>query len=153
LSCSIKNCSTWVDSYISYYFFHEIVNILKQFPLHSSNVTIFSLPSELEDEDIIAQVLLFFLAGFDTASTLLCFASHQLAVHLEVQTRLQEEIDETLQENGGKFTYEALHNMKYLDMVVNGEQNNTVPLCGQMIDCHCGSFVSFLGDAIEMYGS
>jgi hypothetical protein len=28
-----------------------------------------------------------------------------------------------------------------------------VPLCGQMIDCHCGSFVSFLGDAIEMYGS
>jgi len=74
---------------------------------------------KLEDEDIIAQVLLFFLAGFDTASTLLCFASHQLAVHLEVQTRLQEEIDETLQENGGKFTYEALHNMKYLDMVVN----------------------------------
>jgi len=89
--------------------------------------------------------LLFFLAGFDTASTLLCFASHQLAVHLEVQTRLQEEIDEALQENGRKFTYEALHNMKYLDMIVNGERNNTVPLCGQMISCDCGSFVSFLG--------
>lgn len=126
----------------------QTVNILKQFPLDSSNVTIFSLPSELEDEDIIAQVLLFFLAGFDTASTLLCFASHQLAVHLEVQTRLQEEIDETLQENGGEFTYEALNNMKYLDMVVNGERNNTVPLCGQMIACHYGSFVSFLGDAM-----
>jgi cytochrome P450 len=81
-----------------------------------------SLSSELQDEDIIAQAVLFFLAGFDTASTLLCFASHQLAVHLDVQTRLQEEIDETLQENGGKFTYEALHNMKYLDMVVNGEK-------------------------------
>ncbi|GFG30951.1 hypothetical protein Cfor_07734, partial [Coptotermes formosanus] len=73
----------------------------------------------LQDEDIIAQAVLFFLAGFDTASTLLCFASHELAVHLDVQTRLQEEIDETLQENGGKFTYEALHDMKYLDMVVN----------------------------------
>lgn len=126
----------------------QIVNILKQIPLDSSNVTIFALPSELEDEDITAQVLLFFLAGFDTASTLLCFASHQLAVHLEVQNRLQEEIDETLQENGGKFTYEALHNMKYLDMVVNGEKNSTVPLCGQMIACHCGSFISFLGDAV-----
>jgi hypothetical protein len=59
-----------------------------------------------------------------------------MAVHPEVQTRLQEEIDETLQENGGKFTYEALHNMKYLDMVVNGEKNYTVPLCGQMTACH-----------------
>lgn len=126
----------------------QIVNVLKQFPLDSSNVTIFSLPSELDDDDIIAQVLLFFLAGFDTASTLLCFASHQVAVHHEIQTRLQEEIDETLQENGGKFTYEALHNMKYLDMVLNGEKNNIVPLCGQMIACHCGSFVSFLGDAM-----
>jgi deoxycytidine triphosphate deaminase len=125
----------------------QIVNTLKQFSLDSSNVTIFSLPSELEDEDIIAQVLLFFLAGFDTASTLLCFASHQLAVHLEVQARLQQEIDETLQENGRKLTYEALHNMKYLDMVVNGERNNTVPLCGQMNACQCGSFVSFIGDA------
>jgi hypothetical protein len=126
----------------------QTVNIIIQFPLDSSNVRIFSLPPELEDEDIIAQVLLFFLAGFDTASTLLCCASHQLAVHCEVQTRLQEEIDETLQENGGKFTYEALHNMKYLDMIVNGEKNNTVPLCGQMIACHCRSFVSFLGDAM-----
>jgi cytochrome P450 len=76
---------------------------------------------------------LFFLAGFDTASTLLCFASYLLAVHLDVQTRLQEEIDETLQNNGGKLTYEALHNMKYLDMVLSGERNQycmvTMKLC------------------------
>jgi hypothetical protein len=36
---------------------------------------------------------------------------------------LQEEIDETLQEHSGKFTYEAVHSMKYLDMVVSGEDN------------------------------
>lgn len=74
---------------------------------------------KLEDDDIIAQAVLFFLAGFDTASTLLCFASHQLAVHRDVQTRLQEEIDETLKEHSGKFTYESVHSMKYLDMVVS----------------------------------
>jgi hypothetical protein len=51
----------------------------------------------------------------------MCFASHLLAVHPDVQTRLQEEIDETLKEHDGKFTYEMVHGMKYLDMVVSGE--------------------------------
>ncbi|KAJ9573562.1 hypothetical protein L9F63_009047, partial [Diploptera punctata] len=74
---------------------------------------------EMDNDDITAQALAFFLAGFDTTSTLLCFASHQLAVHPEIQTRLQEEIDKTLQENGGKLTYEAVNSMKYLDMVVS----------------------------------
>jgi cytochrome P450 len=76
--------------------------------------------TELDDDDITAQVVLFFLAGFETASTLLSFASHQLAVHPDIQSRLQEEIDQTLKEDGGKLTYEAVHGMKYLDMVVSG---------------------------------
>jgi hypothetical protein len=64
--------------------------------------------------------VLFFLAGFDTTSTLLCFATHQLATHPDVQTRLQEEIDMTLNKDGGNLTYQAVHGMKYLDMVVSG---------------------------------
>jgi hypothetical protein len=78
--------------------------------------------SELDDEDIISQAILFFLAGFDTTSTLLCFVCHQLATHPDVQKRLQEETDKTMQENGGKFTYEGVHSMKYLDMVVSGKE-------------------------------
>jgi cytochrome P450 len=64
--------------------------------------------------------VIFFLAGFDAASTLLCFASHQLAMYPDVQSRLQDEIDMTLNNDGGKLTYEAVHSMKYLDMVVSG---------------------------------
>jgi cytochrome P450 family 9 len=75
---------------------------------------------EWDDDDITAQAVLFFLAGFDTASTLLCFASHQLAMHPDIQSRLQEEIDITLKESGGKLTYDATQNMTYLDMVVSG---------------------------------
>ncbi|KAJ9573560.1 hypothetical protein L9F63_009045, partial [Diploptera punctata] len=75
--------------------------------------------TKLDDEDIIAQALLFFLAGFDTASTLLCFISYELAMHPDVQRKLQDEVDKSLEENGGKFTYEAVNNMKYLDMVVS----------------------------------
>jgi len=62
----------------------------------------------------------FFLAGFETVSTLLCFATHLLATHPDVQSRLQEEIDMTLKKDGGNLTYEAVHGMKYLDMVVSG---------------------------------
>jgi cytochrome P450 len=75
----------------------------------------------MNDDDIAAQVLAFLVVGLDTTSTLLSFASHQLAVHPEIQNRLQEEIDETLHEHGGKFTYEALNSMKYLGMVMSGE--------------------------------
>jgi cytochrome P450 len=85
-------------------------------------LTPFKLLTELNDEDIAAQVLAFLVTGLDTTSTLLSFASHQLAVHPEVQSRLQDEIDETLQEHGGKFTYEALNSMKYLGMVIAGEK-------------------------------
>jgi cytochrome P450 family 9 len=78
------------------------------------------LKTEWDDDDLAAQVFLFFLAGFDTASTLLCFATHQLAMHPDVQSRLQEEIDMTLNNDGGNLTYEAVRGMKYLDMVVSG---------------------------------
>ncbi|PSN52373.1 Cytochrome P450 9e2 [Blattella germanica] len=74
---------------------------------------------ELEDDDIVAQALIFFLAGFDTSSSLLCFVCYMLATHSEVQKRLQGEVDRTLEENDGKFTYEIVNNMKYLDIVVS----------------------------------
>ena len=83
------------------------------------------LETEWDDDDLTAQVVLFFLAGFDTASTLLCFASHLLATHPDVQSRLQEEIDITLNKDGGNLTYEAVHGMKYLDMVVSGMVQKT----------------------------
>ncbi|PNF23402.1 Cytochrome P450 9e2 [Cryptotermes secundus] len=77
-----------------------------------------------EDDDITAQVALFFLAGFDTASSLLSFASQLLAMHPDIQSRLQDEIDQTLKVDGGNLTYEAVHGMKYLDMVVSAPHIN-----------------------------
>jgi cytochrome P450 family 9 len=82
------------------------------------------LDTEWDDDDLAAQVFQFLVAGFDTTSTLLCFAAHQLAVHPDVQSRLQEEIDMTLNKDGGNLTYEAVHGMKYLDMVLSGMGKN-----------------------------
>nr|CAD7395186.1 unnamed protein product [Timema cristinae] len=74
---------------------------------------------KLSDEDIAAQAFLFFLAGFDTTSTLLCFITYLLALHGGIQDRLQAEIEQVLENSGGKTTYEDLHVMKYLDQVVS----------------------------------
>ncbi|KAK5641808.1 hypothetical protein RI129_010355 [Pyrocoelia pectoralis] len=74
---------------------------------------------ELTDEDIVAQALIFFFAGFETTSTLMCFMAHELAVNPDVQKKLQNEIDEVLKRSDEKITYETLLSMKYLDMVVS----------------------------------
>ena len=69
---------------------------------------------------MIAQALLFFIAGFETASTLLCFAAQELAANPDTQKKLQDEIDELIAEKGQTLTYNDLMKMKYMDMVISG---------------------------------
>ncbi|CAH1281420.1 unnamed protein product [Diabrotica balteata] len=75
--------------------------------------------NKLTDEDITAQAMIFFFAGFDSVATLMCFMAYEIAVHPDIQTRLRNEIQETLHEHQGQLTYEVLLKMKYLDMVVS----------------------------------
>lgn len=72
-----------------------------------------------EDDDLAAQAVLFLVAGFDTSSTLMCFTCYELALNIDVQRKLQKEIDEVRSENK-KITYDIIQKMKYLDMVVSG---------------------------------
>nr|ULR85584.1 cytochrome P450 [Spodoptera frugiperda] len=72
-----------------------------------------------KDKDLVAQAFLFFVAGFETVSSSMCFIMHELAVHPDVQDRLVQEIREHDAKNGGKFTFDSILNMKYMDMVVS----------------------------------
>ena len=76
---------------------------------------------ELTDEHIMAQAMLFFLAGFDTITTTASFMAHELAVNVDVQKKLQDEIDGVRSKFGKNVPYEALLSMKYLDQVVSGD--------------------------------
>lgn len=73
----------------------------------------------LDDEDVIAQSVVFFMAGLEGVSTLVCFISYELALSPEVQKKLLNEINESLEANNGEFTYDSVTKMKYLDMVVS----------------------------------
>lgn len=74
------------------------------------------------DNEIVAQCFLFFVAGFDTSSTAMSFAIYQLALDPDVQQKLYEETSETQEElksKGLSLNYESLQKMKYLDQVVS----------------------------------
>lgn len=72
-----------------------------------------------DDEYWIAQGIIFFIAGFDTTSNLLQSITFYLAKNPKVQEELYQEIYEVITSlNGKQVTYEALHKMKFLDMVV-----------------------------------
>lgn len=78
-----------------------------------------SKKSILTEDVIVAQSILFLLAGFETSSTLLTFASYELALNLDQQKKLRKEILEVLEKHGGECSYQALSDMTYLENVLS----------------------------------
>lgn len=73
-----------------------------------------------DDEYWLAQGFIFFLAGFDTTSNLLQSITFHLSKNPDIQEELYREISEVAATLDGKpVTYEALHKMTYLDMVIS----------------------------------
>lgn len=75
----------------------------------------------ITDEEIAAQAMVFFLGGFETVSTTLCFTVYELATHPDIQERLYNEIEEVWKESDGKPSFEEISSMKYLDMIISGK--------------------------------
>lgn len=68
--------------------------------------------------EIAAQCFVFFLAGFETSSTVMACCAYELAENQQLQSRLRDHINEVLAKYDGKVTYESLKNMPYLDQVI-----------------------------------
>lgn len=77
-------------------------------------------------DDVTAEAFAFFVAGYDTSSSLMSFCLYELSVNPEIQEKVREEIDNVTKEHNGELTYEAIQEMKYLEQVLDGEQNCTV---------------------------
>jgi cytochrome P450 len=80
----------------------------------------------LDTDDIAAQALIFFLAGFEVVATLLSFSTLLLAVHQDIQEQVREQLDKVLAEHGGQITYEAVQSIKHLDSILSGIAKWTV---------------------------
>ncbi|KAK2565310.1 Lithocholate 6-beta-hydroxylase [Acropora cervicornis] len=94
---------------------------------------------KIDNEDIQAQTLVFLLAGYETSSTTLGFASYHLALDTQVQDKLRDEIDRLWPEDEETPSYDVLHKMDYLDMVINEALRMYPP--GLQRDCNEGCTV------------
>lgn len=73
---------------------------------------------ELTLEEMTAQAFIFFAAGFDTSASTLGFALYELAKQPQLQQRLRQEIEDSLQLHGGEFTYEGMQDLRYMELVL-----------------------------------
>ena len=64
---------------------------------------------------------MFFAAGFETSATTMSFCLYELALNMDIQDRLRNEIDTVLKKHGDSVTYEGIQEMKYLDKIVSGK--------------------------------
>lgn len=79
-----------------------------------------SYKDKLSFDEMAAQCFVFFTAGFETSSTTMMFCLFELSVNMEMQTMAREEVFAVLKKYNGKFTYEAMMEMHYLDRCIQG---------------------------------
>ncbi|XP_075557313.1 cytochrome P450 3A11-like [Dermacentor variabilis] len=72
----------------------------------------------LTREEVIANSAFYLIAGLEATPNTMGLTLHLLALHPEIQDRLQAEISEVLQKDG-KFTSKNVMEMPYMDMVLN----------------------------------
>lgn len=77
--------------------------------------------------EIAAQAFVFFIAGFETSSLTLVFALYELAQNMDVQKKAREEIAKLFNKHDGKFTYEAMLHIPYIDQIINGKLKHLEP--------------------------
>jgi cytochrome P450 len=62
-----------------------------------------------------------FVTGFEPSSTTMSFALYELAKNQDIQEKIREEVKSVLAKYDGKITYEAIHDMKDIDLVLSGK--------------------------------
>ncbi|XP_052782645.1 cytochrome P450 3A2-like isoform X2 [Mya arenaria] len=72
----------------------------------------------LSVEELIAQMFIVFVAGYETTASLLQYAAYALALHPGVQDKLTSEIDNCIPEDVTELTYDVIQEMPYLDQFV-----------------------------------
>lgn len=74
--------------------------------------------TKFDSTEMAAQVIVLLLGGLETTTSQMCFMAHELALNVDVQNKLQQEIDEVAVRTEGKPSCKDISDMPYLDAVL-----------------------------------
>lgn len=74
---------------------------------------------EVNDELLVAQCLIMFVAGFETSATTSSFVLYELSKNQEAQKKAQAEVDNYLKKHNGKVGYECTSELPYLEACID----------------------------------
>uniref|UniRef100_A0A1Y1LIW7 Cytochrome P450 n=2 Tax=Photinus pyralis TaxID=7054 RepID=A0A1Y1LIW7_PHOPY len=69
--------------------------------------------------ELVAQVFVFFIAGFETSSTTMAFCLLELCVDPSMQDKLRDEVNSVLRRHNSALTYQNLKELKYMNAVID----------------------------------
>ncbi|KAK4878165.1 hypothetical protein RN001_010671 [Aquatica leii] len=84
--------------------------------------------SGLTIEEVAAQALLFFLAGFETSSSVMMYCLFELALNQNIQEKLREELNAVIKDYDQVVTYECLNDLVYMGQVLDEVMRKYPPL-------------------------
>lgn len=74
--------------------------------------------SKLTDEEVMAQCIVFIMAGYETTGNLLTFTAYLLAMNPDIQDRLINEIKKYSSKHPSATSYDRIQEIGYLEMVI-----------------------------------
>lgn len=95
---------------------------------NSATPTVISEVKTMSIEQCAAQIFIFYVAGFDTSSSLQAYTIWECARNPEVLRKLRDDIDTQMLAHNGQLTYECMNDMKYLDLCIMGMCLNAKPI-------------------------
>nr|QEV83808.1 cytochrome P450 [Brachionus rotundiformis] len=114
----------------------DYIQLLIDSKLESENYDLFETRKFLSSLEIKANLILFMLAGYETTSTTLSYASHVLATHPDEQLRLHDEISAAFGNDLSLINSDSVQELKYLDWFVK-EVLRFYPIANSVVARRC----------------
>lgn len=103
----------------------------------------------LHSDEVITNVFLFMVAGYETTSTALAYCTYVLATKSDIQEKLVDEINQNNWDDiDGEDAYEIAANLEYLDLFVR-EVLRMYPLATKPLTRECNLATTVCGHTIE----